>query len=45
MIVRTTDYNDADNVINQHLAAEYAELEAVLTAMPLNLKASDQAGK
>lgn len=45
MIVRTTDYNEANSVITQHLTAEYAELEAVLSAMPLNLKASDQAGK
>ncbi|MBX9736177.1 MAG: hypothetical protein K2X32_04560 [Phycisphaerales bacterium] len=45
MIVRTTDFNDAGTVIAQHLAAEYAELEAVLAATPLNLKASDQAGK
>jgi hypothetical protein len=45
VIVRTIDFNDAGDFIAHHLAAEWAEVEGVLSAMPLNLKASDQAGK
>ncbi len=44
MLVRITNYNRADQSIAEHCAAEWAELERVLTAMPLHLKASDQAG-
>jgi hypothetical protein len=43
VLVRIADCNGADRTIADHCAAEWAELERVLTAMPLHLKASDQA--
>lgn len=40
-----TDYNGADALCTTTFAAEWADVQAALTAMPLHLKASDQAGK
>lgn len=45
MQIRISDYNNADAVIAQSYGQEWAELAGVLSAMPLHLKASDQAGK
>lgn len=44
MQVRISDCNNASQAILDYCAAEWAELESVLTLMPLHLKASDQAG-
>lgn len=44
MQIRFTDFNNAGNVVAGTYATEWAEIEHVLTAMPLHLKASDQAG-
>jgi hypothetical protein len=45
MQIQFTDYNNAGAVIAAGFANEWNELLQVLTAMPLHLKASDQAGK
>lgn len=45
MLVRSTDFNNVAALLDGELAVESAELSGVLAAMPLNLKASDQAGK
>lgn len=44
MLIRTEDFNDADKVILGTYEGEWKEIETVLEAMPLHLKASDQAG-
>ena len=44
MQLRFVDFNNAGGVIAGAYANEWQELEQVLTAMPLHLKASDQAG-
>ncbi|WP_017716967.1 hypothetical protein [Kamptonema formosum] len=44
MLIQFTDFNNADLVINTHCNAEWNDIESVLTAMPLHLKASRQAG-
>lgn len=45
MKLLVTDYNAADAVVRADHATEWGELEEVLNALPLYLKASDQAGK
>jgi len=45
MQIRFSDYNNADDIIAGGYAREWDELRQVLSAMPLHLKASDQAGK
>ena len=45
MLIKTTDYNNAQAVISAQFPNEWNELQQVLNAMPLHLKASDQAGK
>jgi hypothetical protein len=42
--LQTQDFNDAATIIARKYAGAWNELEEVLTAMPLHLKASDQAG-
>ncbi len=44
MDVQFTDFNSADSVIAQSFTDEWQSLLEVLQAMPLHLKASDQAG-
>lgn len=44
MQIKFVDFNNAGSVITGAYANEWQELEQVLTAMPLHLKASDQAG-
>lgn len=43
MLLRTTDFNAADAVIQKSFARPWRDLVEVLEAMPLHLKASDQA--
>lgn len=45
MQIRVQDFNGADVVVAGTYQQQWLELEQVLTAMPLHLKASDQAGK
>lgn len=45
MIVKFTDYNNAGSVIKTSCSKEWAELEKILSSMPLYIKSSDQAGK
>src|SRR5438105_3667740 len=45
MNLMLTDYNGSDALVQGEFAKEWGELQAVLTNMPLFLKASDQAGK
>ncbi|MBF0675114.1 hypothetical protein [Pseudomonas sp.] len=45
MQVKYQDFNGAGNAIAGVYQQQWVELERVLTAMPLHLKASDQAGK
>lgn len=42
MELRITDFNDAGSILTENHATEWQEVEAVLTSMPLHLKASDQ---
>lgn len=44
MLLATRDFNAADKVIAAHHSEEWGELNEVLAALPLHLKASDQAG-
>ncbi len=44
MLVKHTDYNRAQELIGESFAKEWEELLNVLKAMPLHVKASDQAG-
>ena len=44
MQIQTTDFNDADDVIQSTFADEWRELEVILASMRLHLKKSDQAG-
>ncbi len=44
MKLQTTDYNGAADLIQGPCAQEWEDLDAVLSALPLHLKASDQAG-
>ena len=44
MDLHVSDYNGADTTIFKYCQQEWSELEKVLSAMPLHLKASDQAG-
>src|SRR5690348_2978616 len=44
VIISVTDFNSAETVFSGQLQAEWEELESVLRAMPLHVKASDQAG-
>lgn len=44
MLLQIMDFNGAGAVINRSYQQEWCQLEAVLSAMPLHLKASDQAG-
>jgi len=43
MLIEWTDFNGADERVAQKYQTEWRELQAVLEAMPLHLKASDQA--
>lgn len=45
MELEIRDYNGSDTVIATTHAGQWADVESVLTAMPLHLKASDQKGK
>ncbi len=45
MLVEVTDYNDAGRILAEQCAAPYGQLEQKLAELPLQLKASDQAGK
>lgn len=45
MIIKYSDYNGAEKVIDIKYKNEWAQLEKVLLEMPLHLKTSDQAGK
>ena len=45
ILVKITDFNAADAVIAECFSAQWSELRSVLEAMPLHMKASDQAGK
>lgn len=42
MQIRCKDYNEAGAVLGEHFSAEWRDIEAVLKAMPLHLKPSDQ---
>lgn len=44
MIIKFTDYNKANNLINNELQEEWKEILDELSSMPLYLKSSDQAG-
>ena len=44
MLLERQDFNAADKVITANHRTEWRELREVLTALPLHLKASDQAG-
>jgi hypothetical protein len=44
MRIEYTDYNGADDIFSRDSAAEWADLKEVLEALPIQLKASDQAG-
>ena len=44
MLISVTDFNSAENVFSGPLQPQWDELEKVLCAMPLHVKASDQAG-
>jgi len=45
MLIEVTDFNGAaEQALSEH-ASEWQDLEEILTAMPLHVKASDQAGK
>lgn len=44
MLIRSTDFNGAGEQIARRFAAEYENLTRIVESMPLNLKASDQAG-
>lgn len=44
VLLQTTDFNAADIVIQASYGRPWHELKSVLEAMPLHLKASDQAG-
>jgi hypothetical protein len=45
ILIEITDYNAADEVIAASFSPQWEELKGVLEAMPLHMKASDQAGK
>ena len=45
MILRYTDFNNANNILANQYAVEWKELEHVLSNMHLHLKPSDQRGK
>ena len=45
MLIETCDFNGAEKILGGGLKTEYQQLESCLTALPLQLKASDQAGK
>ena len=45
MIVRFTDFNDANDIFQLDCPADWAEIEAVLRELPLHLKPSDQANR
>jgi len=45
MQLRISDYNNAAHVLADHYADTYRHIEEVLSALPLQLKASDQDGK
>jgi hypothetical protein len=42
--IQICDFNQADKLFTTQFGAAWADVEAVLTAMPLYLKESDQAG-
>ncbi|MBE9198800.1 restriction endonuclease [Nodularia sp. LEGE 06071] len=44
MIIQYIDFNAADKIINTQYKNEWYEVSTILTAMPLHIKASDQAG-
>jgi hypothetical protein len=44
MRIQFTDYNGADVVLSNNYSTEWAEIQSSLQALPLHLKASDQAG-
>jgi hypothetical protein len=45
MLIECADFNGAEGAFEEIYARQWAELEAILTRMPLHLKASDQSGK
>lgn len=45
MLFDVRDFNGADTILQGPLQATWAQLDAVIKAMPLHLKASDQDGK
>ncbi len=45
MIRQVTDFNDAGSILAKELKGEFASLDGILAALPLQLKGSDQAGK
>ena len=44
ILIQVTDYNAASDIIAAGCQTEWTELERVLLALPVHLKASDQAG-
>ena len=44
MLLQTTDFNRAGELLRSQHSHQWSELEQVLSMMPLHLKASDQAG-
>lgn len=44
MLIEYEDFNGADSFLRRKYSSEWVDIHDVLTAMPLHLKASDQAG-